>query len=1092
MNTLHLILRSFIHYRKQHIAVLLASIISVGVLTGALIIGDSVSYSLKKLVDRRLGNIDFELTTGDRFVSSQLAERISKDNGIFAASILQVEGVAINSNNNTRANKVQLIGIDNDFWMLSNKPTIPISKNEIIISTNLAKKLDVDIGEQLLLRIRNAQLVPIDAPFTSNEDQTIALRMTIMGIAGEEKLGRFSLKNNQAAPYNIFINRDLLCIKLGLPNLSNIIVVDGSENLNVDSLNTILKENMDIADYGLELKKIASTDEINLTSTRVFIDEEISKKATSINIPNTQFLSYFVNTIKYDGNEVPYSFVTAVSNNYFDQNISNNDIIINSWLADQLEVKIGDSLLLDYFVIGTLRSLNEDSLKFKVVKIINLENNNSMKMLMPEFPGLSDAGNCKDWDASIPIDLKRIREQDEVYWNEYKGTPKAFITLDKGIELWANSFGNTTSLRFSNNGDSVSELGKDVTNLLSPKDIGLSFVSIRELGKSAAANGVDFGELFLSLSFFIIISAILLMVLVYGLNLKNRSHEIGVLSGIGFSNKQIIRLHFTESIITIVFASIIGGFVGLGYNNIIISALNTIWNDAIHADIIEIHILSTTIIKGILIGMTISILSIYFTLRNALKKTAIGLIQNNNPQNRPKHTWLITSLIVVGVLCSICITILSLTGIIEINSSTMLIAGFLLLLGSVASINQLLFKISHSNNSSMFGTWVLSMKNIARNKARSVSVVALLAIGTFTIIVTGANRLTFFGSENQRSSGTGGTQLWVENTIPIIQNLNTSSGKLQYGLEDEEIFNQVNFIQFNNVEGDDASCLNLNQVEQPQILGVNPYLFDSLNAFSFSTLQNKSNNPWLDLTMKFDSGYIPAIADQTVIQWGLMKSIGDTIKYQNEFGEDLNLVLMGGLSPSIFQGNILISNSNFTSNFPGSGGSNIMLIDGPKESSNEVSNLLSKYLSDYGIEITSTNQRLKEFYSVTNTYLTIFMILGGLGVIIGTIGLGIIIIRNIIERKEEIWILSALGFPNTYIIRLIIIENMILLFAGITVGILAATVGILPSIISQAYHIPGSFLIVLVSLVIISGLIWILIPTRILLKNITSDIVVNS
>ncbi len=64
-----------------------------------------------------------------------------------------------------------------------------------------------------------------------------------------------------------------------------------------------------------------------------------------------------------------------------------------------------------------------------------------------------------------------------------------------------------------------------------------------------------------------------------------------------------------------------------------------------------------------------------------------------------------------------------------------------------------------------------------------------------------------------------------------------------------------------------------------------------------------------------------------------------------------------------------------------------------------ISDVLSQSLIDYGIEITPTSQRLAAFNSVENTYLTVFMALSGLGFIIGTIGLGIILLRNVQERK---------------------------------------------------------------------------------------------
>ncbi len=46
-------------------------------------------------------------------------------------------------------------------------------------------------------------------------------------------------------------------------------------------------------------------------------------------------------------------------------------------------------------------------------------------------------------------------------------------------------------------------------------------------------------------------------------------------------------------------------------------------------------------------------------------------------------------------------------------------------------------------------------------------------------------------------------------------------------------------------------------------------------------------DPWQALNQTFDDGTIPAIADQTVIQWGLGKKVGDVLLYQNELGDTL-------------------------------------------------------------------------------------------------------------------------------------------------------------------------------------------------------------
>ena len=1085
MNQARFIRKSLRYFSKQHFTVFLAALISSTVLTGALIVGDSVKYSLNHLVNIRLGNIEYAMLTGDRFIRSQLAVEISDDLNIPTASMLFLQGIAINTENKKRINKAQIIGIDNSFWMLSNIKMPEFKSDEVIISLNIAKKLNLKIGGELLLRIQNADIIPLNSPFTNDEELTVALRVTVIDIADDDNMGRFSFRNNQAAPYNIFINRNLLADKLDLSGLSNIIIASGKEEVDKTDLNQSLQENWKLIDAGLKINEIDSSNLFDLISPRIFIDSTISIKTTKIVGSNEKLLTYFVNSFKSNNNETPYSFVTAASENFLGEYISTDEIIINSWLAEDLNLDTGDTLELRYFVIGPLRTLDEKSDSFIVKKIIPTNYNYADQALMPDFPGLSDAGNCSEWDAGIPIDLKKIRDKDEQYWTDFKGTPKAFISLKKGQEIWQNRYGSYTSIRFDAEGTTKTALEKEILTTIDPKDVNLMYVDVRSNGIRAASNGVDFGELFLSLSFFVIASAILLTILIYSLNLENRKHEVGVMFALGFTKKQILKLRFTESLPTIILSSIIGGLAGILYNKAMISGLNSVWNDAIHADMLEIHIIPQTIVTGILIGVIISLLSIYIVTLRRLKKTIISTIQNQTDSHRISKTKYSKVIALTGIFGSMALVIYSIIGSMENSTSLTLIGGLLFLVGSVA----LLSTIMNSNRSgnkplkNSFNFWYLVIINTGRNKSRNLAVIVLLAIGTFTIVVTGANRLTFSGTENQRKSGTGGYKLWAENTIPLLQNLNTEKGRKYYGLENEPILDNVNFVQLHNLPGDDASCLNLNQVHLPQILGINPCLFDSLQAFSFAELLTESDNPWLDLNKEYGPNVIPAIADQTIIQWGIMKSVGDTLFYTNESGNELKLVLIGGLKSSVFQGNILISDKHFMNNFPGSGGSKIMLIDGPEENIVAVEELLTNYLTDYGIEINSASKRLTEFYSVTNTYLTIFMILGGLGVILGTLGLGIVLMRNMIERKHEIAIFEALGFRKTQIFKIIFNENLFLLMTGIIIGFLSATIAILPSILSPAFHIPGNFLFVLVLIVFMSGLLWIYIPVRLILKK---------
>ncbi|MFH1937865.1 MAG: FtsX-like permease family protein, partial [Bacteroidota bacterium] len=111
------------------------------------------------------------------------------------------------------------------------------------------------------------------------------------------------------------------------------------------------------------------------------------------------------------------------------------------------------------------------------------------------------------------------------------------------------------------------------------------------------------------------------------------------------------------------------------------------------------------------------------------------------------------------------------------------------------------------------------------------------------------------------------------------------------------------------------------------------------------------------------------------------------------------------------------------------------------------------------------------------------MILGALGILIGTVGFGIILWRNNLERSGELALYMAIGFRNNFIRRMLMIEYLLILFAGMFLGIIGAVAGILPSLISPAYQMPGGFLLVILLVIWISGAVWILIPAQRVFKR---------
>jgi hypothetical protein len=347
-------------------------------------------------------------------------------------------------------------------------------------------------------------------------------------------------------------------------------------------------------------------------------------------------------------------------------------------------------------------------------------------------------------------------------------------------------------------------------------------------------------------------------------------------------------------------------------------------------------------------------------------------------------------------------------------------------------------------------------------------VVILFALGTFLVVSTGSNKLDLFANAEDKSSGTGGFAFFAETTMPVLYNLNNDEKRAEEG-----IYEDFSAVQFRQVEGDDASCLNLNRISQPAILGVDP---ESLSGrFTFATRMDglEVDDPWTALNQEFDDGSIPAIADQTVIQWGLGKKVGDELLYQNEQGDTLRLKLIAGTAPSIFQGYVIISNENFLDNYPSNSGSNVFLIDGPPEKQEQIAEELQTVFRDYGWQMESTAKRLVEFYSVTNTYLSIFLALGALGLMLGTIGLAVILARTIIERRREIGLMQAIGFQNRQLFGLLFREYLFLLLAGVLIGFLTAVIATLPAFLSANSDASLSTVAIVVTLILVNGIIWI-------------------
>jgi hypothetical protein len=374
----------------------------------------------------------------------------------------------------------------------------------------------------------------------------------------------------------------------------------------------------------------------------------------------------------------------------------------------------------------------------------------------------------------------------------------------------------------------------------------------------------------------------------------------------------------------------------------------------------------------------------------------------------------------------------------------------------------------------------LAVRNGARHPLRSTLTIGLMAAASFLIVSISAFRLEPPRAGASLHSGDGGFALYAETDQPIYQDLNTPAGRgeLSFDSDAEKQLAETEIIGLRVQAGDDASCLNLYQPRQPRIVGVTPE-FVKHDGFEWSgssaTTDQERENPWLliEAAAKSESGAaaVPVVLDENTATYSLhLGGVGSTYDITDSLGRKVRLQVVGLLKNSLFQGDLLMRESDLLRLFPETSGQRVFLIDTKQQRPSEVRQALDSALGDYGFDAETSSHRLESFMAVQNTYLSTFQSLGGLGLLLGTVGLAVVQLRSVLERRGELALMRAVGFRRRRLASLVMLENAALLLAGLLTGTIAALVAILPQLIGGSATTPWLWLAGTLILVLVVGL----------------------
>ena len=1044
MTSFRLILSSLFHYRWVNLSVLAGVALTSAILSGALVVGDSVKESLRRNAEARLSGIGPVFLGGERFFTASLADRVAAKLGgdSLVAPVLQIEGTAASREGGQRVNKIQIVGVDERFWKLSIAGTAPEGFDDerfIAINRPLADRIGAKAGDTLIIRIEVPGALSKDAPLSGESEQTTPFTAEVTTILGNEQFGAYSLKSEQVPPATLFVRRERLEAVIEQSQRANLLL--GGRSLEAKAFSEAVESAWQLEDLQLTVAPAGEGGVRQMISSRVFFDGVLVKALETISKVSAPVLTYLATDIAKAPADrgTPYSMVTGVApalNGILTSTLGDDEILLSDWLAEDLTAKKGDTITLTYNVVGAGRALVEQRKTFTVAGIAPLEQNGWDRTWTPEFPGIFDVDGLDDWEPGIPIDRDRIRQKDDDYWDQHKTTPKAFVSLAAARTMWSNRFGDATAVRFTLE-DPDKPLVDQLRAHLHLTDLGMASRDLPAEAAAAVAGSFDFGALFASMSFFLIVAALVLagLVFVFGIEL---------LLALGFTRKRVRRLFLIEAAVLAIAGAALGLLGGYVYTRLALRGMSGVWQDAAAGMEFVYFLKPASLGIAFAITVIVALVVVWFASRRVTAVPPSALISGADDAGPSFAVRRRRDLLgfwggLIGALG--CLFAPKVPGTMA-EQGLFFGAGFLITIAGVA-LCSILIRRFLKPSSVLASLGALGRQHTVRRRGRSLAVIGLMAAGVFMVTAINSFRLDGARGAERRGSGTGGFAFAGESTLPIYEDLDGVEGRKKFGLEALKADFTILPMRVSN--GDDASCLNLNRAQRPRLMGVDVEKIAALSPFHFTAQSSPPPNgqsPWRVLSAdEAEEGglpVIPGIIDQNTAVYALQKKVGDTVRYETVSGQAFAVRLVGFLETSILQGSLLIDEAEFIRFFPDAGGYRFFLLDGagtdPKTLA-PVASHLTRMFGDLGLEMRPAADRLNEFNAVQNTYLSIFSTLGGLGLFLGTLGLAILVGRNVMERRGQLGVMQAMGFTRRALAGMVLSEHWFLHLSGVLVGL---------------------------------------------------------
>jgi putative ABC transport system permease protein len=778
---------------------------------------------------------------------------------------------------------------------------------------------------------------------------------------------------------------------------------------------------------------------------------------------------------------------------FYPDSLGEDEVAINSRLADEMDASVGDTIQLSYGA----KSLTDP--------------------LTPDFR-----------QTNLTI-MKIIKERDLHGKANFYQQKTVFLELDV-LQQMLNRHNEINHVWISNKGDYIE--GEAYTNVViqtiedeldravgGAGGLGLEVHKVKADNLESARAGSELiGQMFLILGLFSIIAGIVLIINIFVMLGEERKSEMGIARAIGMKTRLLVRMYVLEGSLYAFVAAIVGAFLGLFFGWIMIQAFDRIFGSFEEfgeaAFNIPFHFTWDSVFIAFCAGLLITFVTVFFISTRITKLNIIRAIRRI-PEPRTSGTkrrqhYIGAVLVVFGILICFwgfnskagagwtiglpCIFI----------GSAMIVCKWISFRAAITAASILImffvippFEIPVVSEADYSGveTFVLNgvllvlagvfivmfnsdlllralQRTIGRGKStRAVLKTAIsypmygkfktgMTLGMFALIIFTVTVIAMFASMQASQSDamlreqSGGYDI-MGNTIPGTPFVNLSVDTLPIELQDIEIEQleimtsaYVTVLEYDQTESEAGfyATPGTMEVEQYQLLGVSE-TFLLNNGFTLMERDDRYGNDrdaWQALNENSSycivDGSKLAYGDVTLSSEIVGAYVGGTITITDMGGQNRTRILtvIGIMDQSLFFQGIMLK-EDVVKNEYGGADSLVVVELGEGEDAESVAKAFEKTYLGLGLQTSDLVGIINGFLSFIKNFMYLMQGFLGIGLLVGIAGIGIISYRNVIERRQQIGMLRAIGFKRSMITKSFIIETsfitILAIFIGIAVGI---------------------------------------------------------